>query len=355
MNPLLTDWGYRPLFEEAAAPYLAQGYVPGRVVLEHKHIYRVMTEYGEILAEVSGKLRYQASGREDFPAVGDWVVLQVRENEGRGTISGILPRFSKFSRKTAGATTEEQIVAVNVDTIFLVQALNQDFNIRRLERYLILAWESGANPVIILSKSDLCEDTEEKLPLVYAVAAGVPVYPVSAVDGTGIDSLAPYVGHGQTVALLGSSGVGKSTLINRLYGRDVQDTGGIREEDGRGRHTTTHRELVLLPQGGLLIDTPGMRELQLWEADEGISAGFREVEVLAEDCRFHNCTHSKEPGCAIQAALNSGELDRERYQSYLKLQKELAYLARKESIHLMQQEKAKWKQIHKQMRSNKPR
>lgn len=355
MTDVLKDWGWRPFFEAAMTPYLAEGCVPGRVVLEHKHIYRVVTAYGDMLAEVTGKLRFQASGREDFPAVGDWVAASVRPEEGRATIHGVLPRFSKFSRKAAGATTEEQIVAVNVDTVFLVQALNQDFNIRRLERYLILAWESGANPVVILSKADLCEDTEEKLSQVFGAAAGVPVHAVSAIDGTGIEAVKPYVRHGQTVALLGSSGVGKSTLINRLYGSEVQDTGGIREDDGRGRHTTTHRELLLLPEGGLLLDTPGMRELQLWDADEGISAGFRDVESLAGECRFHDCTHGKEPGCAIQAALRNGTLDEDRYQSYLKLQRELAYLARKEDVRLQLQEKAKWKQIHKQLRTIKPR
>ncbi|MDF2927660.1 MAG: rsgA [Paenibacillaceae bacterium] len=355
MNEQLKQWGWRPFFEDAMAPYLAEGYVPGRVVLEHKHIYRIITAYGEVLGEVSGKLRFQAAGREDYPAVGDWVAISVREAEGRGTIHGLLPRFSKFSRKTAGAVTEEQIVAVNVDTVFLVQALNQDFNIRRLERYLILAWESGAAPVIVLSKADMCLDTEDKLAQVYAAAAGVPVHAVSALEGSGIGQLAPYIQSGKTAALLGSSGVGKSTLINRLMGSEVQDTGEIRSDDGRGRHTTTHRELLLLPQGGLLVDTPGMRELQLWEADEGLSAGFTDVESLAGQCRFHDCNHHNEPGCAVQEALRSGALDEERYQSYLKLRRELAYLARKEDVRLQLQEKAKWKHVHKQMRSIKPR
>jgi ribosome biogenesis GTPase / thiamine phosphate phosphatase len=351
----LEQWGWRSSMETPMAAYRAEGLTSGRVALEHKHMYRVYTEQGEVLAEVSGKLRFQAVGREDFPAVGDWVAVSVRESEGRATIHGILPRFSKFSRKAAGNVTEEQIVAVNVDTVFLVQALNQDFNVRRLERYLILAWESGANPVIILSKADLCEDAPVKLAEVHAAAAGVPVHVVSALEGEGISELADYVRFGQTVALLGSSGVGKSTLINRLIGSDVQETGGIREDDGRGRHTTTHRELLQLPGGGLLIDTPGMRELQLWEADEGLSAGFRDVEAAAAACRFHDCSHGKEPGCAVRAALEDGSLDADRYQSYLKLQRELAYLARKEDVRLQLQEKAKWKQIHKQMKTVKPR
>ncbi|WP_397334026.1 ribosome small subunit-dependent GTPase A [Paenibacillus sp. YN15] len=355
MNDFLTQWGWRPLFDEEANICRAQGCVPARVILEHKHLYRIVSESGEFLAEVTGKFRYEADGREDFPAVGDWVMASLRESDGRATIRGLLPRFSKFSRKVAGAVTEEQIVAVNVDTIFLVQALNQDFNLRRLERYLILAWESGANPVVILSKADLCEDRDELLAQVHNVAAGVPVHAVSALDGIGLEELHPYIGQGKTVALMGSSGVGKSTLINRLIGREAMDTGGIREDDGRGRHTTTHRELLLLPDGGLLLDTPGMRELQLWDADQGISTGFADVETLSGQCRFHNCSHNREPGCAVQAALEDGTLEEERYNSYLKLQKELAYLARKEDRQLQLQEKSKWKQIHKQMRSHKPR
>lgn len=355
MNTFLTQWGWRPFFDRAAEPYLEEGCSPARVILEHTHMYRIVAEQGDFLAEVTGKLRYQADGREDFPAVGDWVMAGIRVGEGRATIRGILPRFSKFSRKVAGAVTGEQIVAVNVDTVFLVQALNQDFNIRRLERYLILAWESGANPVIILSKADLCPDRDELLAEVHKVAAGVDIHAVSAVDGTGLEPLHAYVGTGRTVALLGSSGVGKSTLINRLLGQDIMDTGSIREDDGRGRHTTTHRELLLLPEGGLLLDTPGMRELQLWDADQGISTGFADVEDIAGQCRFHDCTHNGEPGCAVRTALEEGTLQEDRYNSYLKLQKELAWLARKEDKQLQQQEKAKWKQIHKQLRHHKPR
>lgn len=342
------------MYESSFEGFRADGYTPGRIALEHKHMYRVYTEQGELLAEVSGKLRHQARSREDYPAVGDWVALQIRPSEERAIIHGVLPRFSKFSRKAAGNTTEEQIVAANVDTVFLVNALNQDFNVRRLERYLILAWESGATPVVILSKADLCGDAQAKAAEAESVAPGVPVHVVSSTSSMGLAELAPYIAEGQTVALLGSSGVGKSTLVNRLYGQDVQATAGIREDDGRGRHTTTHRELVLLPEGGLLLDTPGMRELQLWEADEGMSAGFRDVESLALECRFQDCTHRREPGCAVQEALRRGKLDRGRYGSYLKLQRELAFLSRKEDARMRLQERSRRKQIHPEMSRGYP-
>lgn len=342
--------GWKPDFETSFASFAEQGFVAGRVALEHKRIYRVYSEHGELLAEVSGKLRYLATGREDYPAVGDWVVLQARPEEGKATIHGILPRKSKFSRKQAGMTTEEQLVATNVDTLFLVNAMNNDFNLRKIERYLIMAWESGANPVILLSKADLCDDVEEKLAAVESIAIGVPIHVISSLQNEGIDALAPYVREGQTVALVGSSGVGKSTLINRLAGLEVMDTGGIREGDDKGRHTTTHRELIVLPEGGLLIDTPGMRELQLWEADEGFDNSFRDIEEIAAQCRFGDCGHRSEPSCAVKAALEDGSLDQGRFSNYLKMQRELAYLARKEDQKLAMQERDKWKAITKQNR-----
>lgn len=346
----LQTMGFKPFFEESFVSYADQGYTVGRVALEHKHLYRVYTEQGDLLADVAGKLRYQAAGRQDFPAVGDFVVMSVRPEEGKATIHAVLPRTSKFSRKIAGTTTEEQIVAANVDTVFLVNALNNDFNLRRIERYLIMAWESGATPVIILSKADLCEDVEERLAQVESIAIGVPIHIISSVQNEGIDALLPYVGPGQTVALLGSSGVGKSTLTNRLVGREVQLVNEAREGDDRGRHTTTHREMIQLPQGGLMIDTPGMRELQLWEADEGFSDSFADIEEIAENCRFRDCTHKSEPGCAVQGALREGVLDQGRYNSYVKLQRELAYLARKDDARAQLQERQKWKNITKSMR-----
>nr|WP_234340316.1 ribosome small subunit-dependent GTPase A [Gorillibacterium timonense] len=323
-------WGWSLKWAEAFEPYAALGYVPGRVTAEHKQLYTVQTERGELLAEVTGKFRFAASERQDYPAVGDWLALAPRYEEGRATIHAILPRRSKFSRKNAGFTTDEQIAAVNVDTVLLVAALNHDFNLRRLERYLIPAWESGAQPVIVLSKADLCPDPSLYLAETEGVAPGVPVHAVSVVTGVGMDQLAPYLGAGQTLTLLGSSGAGKSSLTNYLAGSDIMATQAIREDDSRGRHTTTHRELIQLEGGAMMIDTPGMRELQLWAAEDGLGEAFADVEELAEACRFGDCTHRKEPGCAVRAALQAGTLDESRYENYRKLQAELAFVARKE-------------------------
>ncbi|RKN85078.1 ribosome small subunit-dependent GTPase A [Paenibacillus ginsengarvi] len=344
--------GWTPEWEHKFRQQAEPGDEYGRIALEHTHLYRIYTERGDMLAEVSGRLRHLAAGRNDFPAVGDWVTIRYREADNQAIINGILPRISKFSRKMAGAVTDEQIVAANVNTVFLVNSLNQDFNVRRLERYLILAWESGANPVVVLTKADLCGDEErrERVAEAEAAAIGVPVYAVSAAAGDGIEALAPYLANGQTVALLGSSGAGKSTLVNRLYGEAIMQVQDIREGDDKGRHTTTHRELVALPGGGVLIDTPGMRELQLWHADGGLDQGFRVVEELSAACRFADCGHGGEPGCAVQEALRSGSLSADRYESYLKLQRELAYLARKEDAALRHKEKERWKKIHMDMR-----
>jgi ribosome biogenesis GTPase / thiamine phosphate phosphatase len=326
----------------------------GRVALEHKRMYRVWTEHGELLCEVTGKFSFDAVNREDYPAVGDWVILKPRVEEGKGTIYTVLPRFSKFSRKSAGRTAEEQIVAANVDTIFLVNSLNEDLNLRRIERYLLLAWESGANPVIILSKADLSDDIEEKLSAVQAIAfGGVPVISISAEMMSGLEQLSPYLQPGKTVALLGSSGVGKSTLTNRLLGDEKQVVQEIRGADDKGRHTTTHRELIQLPNGSILIDTPGMRELQLWESSEGLSETFSDIDELAEECRFRDCQHNDEPGCAVVGAIVEGALAPERLTSYNKLQKELSYIERKADKRAQTEVKNKWKNITKQMRQKK--
>ncbi|WP_445491160.1 ribosome small subunit-dependent GTPase A [Niallia sp. 03133] len=348
----LTMFGYNEEIGKAFENYGAVEQIVGRVALEHKRLYRVWTYYGELLCEVSGKFSFTANTRENYPAVGDWVVITPRVEEGKGTISFVLPRKSKFSRKVAGANTEEQIVATNVDTILLVNSLNEDLNLRRIERYLTLTWESGANPVIVLTKADLSDHVDEAIALVESVAFGVPVYPISVMEDSGFDELNKLLLPGKTFALLGSSGVGKSTLTNYLLGYNKQEVQNIRNDD-KGKHTTTHRELILLPNGCILIDTPGMRELQLWNSDEGLSGSFTDIEELAVHCKFRDCAHEGEKGCAIKEAIESGVLLEERLASYKKLLKELAFLKRKQDKKAQSDEKKKWKKMNKQLKTNK--
>ncbi|MEK3715571.1 ribosome small subunit-dependent GTPase A [Paenibacillus sp. FSL R7-0333] len=306
-------------------------YAAGRIAGDFGSKYKVITAAGEIWGELSGKFRHSLSGSGEYPAVGDWVVLAMQDGGAHAVIHGVLPRHSVISRKVAGPTQEEQIVASNVDTLFLVSALNDDFNVRRMERYLIMAWNSGANPVILLTKADLCTDAELKMAEMQQAAPGVPVHVVSALLGDGREELQPYIGSGQTVALTGSSGCGKSTMVNWLSGRNLQLTQDVREGDSRGRHTTTHRELFVLPDGGIIVDTPGMRELQLWEDDGGLDLAFGEISTLAAECRFSDCTHTREEGCAVLAAAASGVLDGKRLQNYHKTQKELQFQNSKEA------------------------
>ena len=341
----LTTFGWDEFFEANFKTYAGSGYTWGRVALEHKNLFRVYTQHGEVLAEISGKLRHEAVNRRDLPAVGDWVVIRSQPEGGRVMINAVLPRRTSFVRKTAGSRTEEQIVGANIDTVFLLTSLNQDFSVRRIERYLLVAWESGANPIIILSKSDLCDRMAERIDEVQTVARGVPVHAVSVVTGLGLEDIAPYFKRGQTVAMLGSSGVGKSTLINHLAGDDHLKVQTVREHDDRGRHTTTHRELILLPDGGLVLDTPGMRELQLWDGDESLQFLFDDIEAFAGKCYFSNCRHQDEPRCAVREALEAGTIDSGRYESYGKLQKELNYLARKRDKLSEIVEKKKWKKL----------
>lgn len=344
--------GWTDFFSKNFESYQQEGYTVGRVALEHKSTYILYTEQGELQAEVTGKLRYQASGREDFPAVGDWVVIRVTEADKWAIIHAVLPRKTKFARKTVGKKTEEQIIATNIDTVFLVSGLDGDFNLRRIERYLILVWESGANPVILLNKADLCDDVEQRQAEVEAIALGVPIIILSAAKNEGIEALHPYLSQGQTVALLGSSGVGKSTITNQLMGKVVQPIQPVRQDDSRGRHTTNHRELMVLPSGGLLIDTPGMREIQLWTGGEGLQETFVDIEMLAKQCRFHDCQHEQEPGCAVRQAIEDGTLDKQRFLNHQKLQKELNYLVRKQDYKAYRAEKERWKTITKSFRKN---
>lgn len=341
----LTTFGWDDFFEANFKTYAGSGYTCGRVALEHKNFFRVYTQHGEVLAEISGKLRHEAVNRRDLPAVGDWVVIRSPPEGGRVMIHAVLPRRTSFVRKIAGSRSDEQIVGANIDTVFLLTSLNQDFSLRRIERYLLIAWESGANPIIILSKSDLCDGVADRINEVQTVARDVPVHAISVVKGDGLQAIARYFKRGQTVALLGSSGVGKSTLINQLTGDDHLKVQTVREHDDRGKHTTTHRELSLLPAGGLVLDTPGMRELQLWEGDKSLQLVFDDIEALAGRCFFSDCRHQDERGCAVREALVAGTIDPGRYQSYEKLQKELKYVARRKDKLSEIREKKKWKQL----------
>jgi ribosome biogenesis GTPase / thiamine phosphate phosphatase len=322
--------GWGPRFSTAFAEHATENVVPARVALEHTHIYRLITESAEVLARVSGRLRHRAEARADFPAVGDWVAVELPVEGGDARIRAVLPRFSRFSRRAAGDPTEEQIVAANIDVVFLVSGLDHDFNPRRIERYLVVAWESGATPVIVLNKADLVEDLAPIVDEVRAMAPGVDVHPVTCHAPGSVDVLRPYIGYGQTAALLGMSGVGKSSIVNQLLGQDLIRTRDVRIHDSRGRHTTTARQLVALAGHGVLIDTPGMRELQLWDTGESMAGTFGDIEALAEQCRFRDCQHLSEPGCAVRAAVEGGELASARLESFHKLASEQAYQARQQ-------------------------
>lgn len=323
----------------------------GRITLQEKGMYRIRTITGEQKALVSGKFQFDAQLVSDYPAVGDYVMASCADPD-TAIIHQVLPRRSLFVRKAAGTSKTEQVVAANIDTVFLCMSLNNDFNLRRLERYLAVAWESGASPVVVLTKADLCADLSQKQREVESIAMGVDILTTSAMESDGYRQIVPYLTEGRTVAFVGSSGVGKSMLINRLLGEERLATDGLRNDD-KGHHTTTHRELLLLPGGAMVIDTPGMRELGMWDAASGVEQTFGDIEELAARCRFRNCSHSAEPGCAVRAAIRSGDLDGGHWLSYHKLKNENSYAADSES-YLAAKEK-KYKEISKINKYNKKR
>ena len=303
--------------------------IPARVVVHQRGLYRLASDTGELVASLSGRFMHDAP-TEDFPAVGDWVAVAARLAEGAATIHHVLSRSSAFIRRASGPGGGAQVVAANVDVAIIVSSLNEELNLRRLERYLATAWASGAQPVIVLTKADLSSQVDENQTAVQEIAYGVPVLAVSALTRSGLDALATHLKPGRTAVLIGSSGVGKSTLVNALLGSEHMRTQAISQSEARGRHTTTHRELVLMPNGALILDTPGMRELGLWDVSDGLSNTFEDIETLARECRFRDCRHTREPGCAVRAALESGALTYGRWQGYVKLHRELAWLDRKE-------------------------
>ena len=345
---MLEIYGWSDGLQQGFAPHAADGLVPGRVVAQHRGRYDLICASGEARAEISGRLARDALPG-GYPAVGDWVAAEPSLGDGPAIIQHVLPRRTAFTRKAIGRTGGAQVVAANVDVAFLVASLNADLNPRRLERYLAAAWQSGAAPVVLLTKADICPDAAEVAAGLNA--GGAPVHVLSSLTGEGLEAVRTYLTPGRTAVMVGSSGAGKSTLANVLLGSERMAVGAIREDDARGRHTTSHRELILLPGGGLLLDTPGMRELALFEAEEGVSATFEDIEAIVAACKFNNCSHGSEPGCAVRAALEAGDLDDGRWRSFQKLGRELDHLARREDPVLREANRKHWIQIHKANRA----
>jgi ribosome biogenesis GTPase len=336
---------------------------PARVLAQRRHTFALWTETGEIDAEVAGALLYRAD-QSGLPAVGDWVAVRQYAPGDVAIITDILPRRTNFSRKVSGRAAEEQVIAANIDLLFIVFGLDHDYNLRRLERYLVAAGESKAETVIVLNKADLCPDVDARVAEVRAIAPGVPVAAISALS-VATNDLLRYIASGQTAALVGSSGAGKSTIVNQMLGTSAQTTQPTRESDSRGRHTTTHRELFFLPNGGLILDNPGIRELQLWSQElrqgggssqvTAVDQTFPEIDALAEQCGFRDCTHSAEPNCAVLGALASGEIEDARWRSYLKLRRELKHAQTLVDPNLRRTEKERWKKLTSAVKRNQKR
>ncbi|MFC1838684.1 ribosome small subunit-dependent GTPase A [Thermodesulfobacteriota bacterium] len=352
----LEDLGWNSYFEKELENHVNRdNLLPARVSQEHKGLYTAINHTGEYLAEISGKMRYTSSGYSDFPAVGDWVLAKIYTEEKKAIIHGLLKRKNRFSRKAvlsggmpdSQGKTEEQVLAANVDTVFLVNGLDSDFSLRRIERYMTTVYDSSMHPVIVLNKTDLVENPEDYVEQVKSIAFGVPVIPVCGLKSEGMDMLREHIRTGDTIVLLGSSGVGKSTIINRLFGMNRQKVNEVREYDQKGRHTTTSRELMVLPDGGILIDTPGMREFQPWKGEEDTARTFEDIESYAENCRFRDCNHESEPGCAVRRAIDRGHLDSGRYENYVRMKKEARYLETRVERSAQLAEKNKWKAISK--------
>lgn len=352
----LVKLGWHPFFDRHFEMYRSDGFAPARVARENRSNYQIYSEVGELTAELSGKFRFHAGEKGHLPAVGDWVVAGVRPDEGRATIHALLPRRSAFSRKgvTPNTRVEQQVLAANVDYVFLVSGLDHDFNLRRIERYVATAWDSGAAPVILLNKADLCQTLDSHIERVASIAVGVPVHPVSAIQNEGLEALDQYLSEGKTVAFLGSSGVGKSSIINRFIGEERMKVNSVRDWDSHGRHTTTHRELIILPRGGIVIDTPGMREIQTWGDKDGLGRTFEDIEFLASQCRFTDCRHQTEPGCAVREGIENGAVDPGRLKNYIKQQKELKHMARRIDSQTARRETRQWdKKLHQIQKERK--
>ena len=343
----LNQLGWNKFFEKHFEQYKSYGFEPGRIITEQKERYIVFTEYGKFQGEISGRLMYSTGNNSDFPKVGDWVVASIFNEESKVIIHDVLKRRNKFSRQSAGQKLEEQVLAANIDAVFIVQSLDQNYNIKRMERYISMIYEMKAEPVILLNKSDLAGNPQEILEEVREIFPDIASFSLSSIYNIGIEQVKEIIRPGNTYMLIGSSGVGKSTIINCLAGKDILKTNEVREKDSKGKHTTTCRQMIILDSGGLLIDTPGMRGFKLWNAESGLEETFNEIENFAEDCHFSDCTHTSEIKCAVINALKNGKISKERYESYLKLQKELRYLETKQNKFSYLESKKKMKTIRK--------